>query len=748
MLCILKKQTIIRIFVFILLLTIIAWYIPKNVQEVSATLNKGTTSQKMQYLYNGHKYKVFTGLEYSWNKAQDYCKSLGGHLVTITSKEENKFLNSIVKNNKLKNMWIGAEKKGENFKWVTGEKWSYTNWDAGEPNNVFNMQNAVMMYTASGKWNDENGEGRDWEGYTLADTGFICEWEFSGTNDTQAIQDVTNMLKRTNYTTLPMSEYNDPNEIVLDYFSNSDLAKMVVTITGTHLSSHAMWQEAYRRALTNMYDNKKVMEYVSQIEFIHSIYGEMEGMLSRAFNYGGISASNDTISAIVAGLSDSAEYILADTYILEAIYNSAKDDDLKVACQQILQMKMTKFYTEMLKETSAMIPGLAKQTLEEAGKYFTKDFLSVTSKTMKGLGYTCKALGYVGTVLFIKDIVTKANGWSDLTEAYQDSIADAHIKNALLSAYKPELNTYLKGDKSKAATIGMIYKYIETVVKDGYGQIKTVLDKKYTSVLNSDSYLKNRIKNVNNMNIKTYTKSTPKYMVPKIKAYTLAKGSKKTIKASNVRYGVKVKYKVISGSKYITVNSKGLVTAKKPGTAIVQVLVYQNGGKKYTLKSKIMVKGNETATAVWKKFLTSKKYKKYTKEWPIKSLQYVITDLNADHNPELLITSAKDQPFFYTWTFTLNNSKIILADERYGYGYFRYSPSHNAIIASPELRPSLYDGAAPFYRLQGKGLKFLFQVGRDRGVSFYSDGIKKRTISEAERQSYYSDAVNFKWKKI
>ena len=131
------------------------------------------------YNYKGNKYKVFSGLKLSWDDAQKYCSEQGGHLATVSSQEENIFLHSIVKSSNLKNMWIGAEKIDGEFRWVTGEPWGYTNWNNGEPNNVFNMQNAVMMYTSTGTWNDENKNGRDWPGYELSQTGFICEWDSS-----------------------------------------------------------------------------------------------------------------------------------------------------------------------------------------------------------------------------------------------------------------------------------------------------------------------------------------------------------------------------------------------------------------------------------------------------------------------------------------------------------------------------------------------------------------------------------------
>lgn len=40
---------------------------------------------------NGHRYQVFDE-SMSWTDAKIYCENLGGHLVTINSEEEQKFL--------------------------------------------------------------------------------------------------------------------------------------------------------------------------------------------------------------------------------------------------------------------------------------------------------------------------------------------------------------------------------------------------------------------------------------------------------------------------------------------------------------------------------------------------------------------------------------------------------------------------------------------------------------------------------
>ena len=47
--------------------------------------------------YNGHMYYAFKD-SVTWNQAKSLCESKGGHLVTITSKEENDFVYDLILN--------------------------------------------------------------------------------------------------------------------------------------------------------------------------------------------------------------------------------------------------------------------------------------------------------------------------------------------------------------------------------------------------------------------------------------------------------------------------------------------------------------------------------------------------------------------------------------------------------------------------------------------------------------------------
>lgn len=151
-------------------------------------------------------------------------------------------------------------------------------------------------------------------------------------------------------------------------------------------------------------------------------------------------------------------------------------------------------------------------------------------------------------------------------------------------------------------------------------------------------------------------------------------------------------------------------------------------------------------------FITSGSYTAYTAQWAQEhvnqNLEYAIMDLDGDSSSELLIQAGSDAPFYNTWLFTFKNNEVSLVQETYGYGSYRYSPSRNAIIGSPDFRTSINMGYYPFYILSGKDLVPLFEIGWDDGTIFYTDDKQNLEISESDKESYFSDAVSFDWQVV
>lgn len=112
------------------------------------------------YEYNDHRYEVYdTRLDFM--TARKVAKSKGGYLATITSQEEMNAIIELLKSsttNQFETGWfIGLTDIAEegNWKWDTGETFSYSNWGDGEPNNANDDEDCVAIFNKdTGKWND------------------------------------------------------------------------------------------------------------------------------------------------------------------------------------------------------------------------------------------------------------------------------------------------------------------------------------------------------------------------------------------------------------------------------------------------------------------------------------------------------------------------------------------------------------------------------------------------------------------
>lgn len=150
-------------------------------------LSLPTFADSSKLEFGGHNYQRIDG-SFTWTEAKQKCESLGAHLATITSKDENTFvLNNVADRSKESSGWLGgtdAASEG-NWQWVTGEIWSFSDWGQGsgyqEPNNGLGggAENILGYFLSSvyvaGSWNDYTG------GHSM---GAICEWEPVATCDT------------------------------------------------------------------------------------------------------------------------------------------------------------------------------------------------------------------------------------------------------------------------------------------------------------------------------------------------------------------------------------------------------------------------------------------------------------------------------------------------------------------------------------------------------------------------------------
>jgi gliding motility-associated-like protein len=98
----------------------------------------------------------------NWNTAQSQCAAVGATLVSICSAAENTAVqNAAVAAGLTGGLWIGYTDQASegNWVWADGSPCSYTNWNAGEPNNSNCAgstagEDGAIMQMSNGKWND------------------------------------------------------------------------------------------------------------------------------------------------------------------------------------------------------------------------------------------------------------------------------------------------------------------------------------------------------------------------------------------------------------------------------------------------------------------------------------------------------------------------------------------------------------------------------------------------------------------
>jgi hypothetical protein len=129
---------------------------------------------------NGHCYRINSNL-LTFAAAQAACKAAGGYLVAVGSEAEDDFVHALLEDDH----WLGAsdgrtdrvEGVGD-YTWLSGEEWSYDNWEDGQPNAVATNcpnENSGSHCFEHCAYQEESGGWIDracW--HTIAS---VCEWE-------------------------------------------------------------------------------------------------------------------------------------------------------------------------------------------------------------------------------------------------------------------------------------------------------------------------------------------------------------------------------------------------------------------------------------------------------------------------------------------------------------------------------------------------------------------------------------------
>ena len=146
----------------------------------TALLAAPDQAEQVRWSGNGHRYEVVVVPEgINWLDAKAAASARGGYLATLTSAEENRFVWSLIANQphvwttSLRQgqtdsvgPWIGlmqirhqAQEPKGGWQWISGEPLTSTNWAAGKPNNLEQIEDYGHLFPVAGSkdpatWND------------------------------------------------------------------------------------------------------------------------------------------------------------------------------------------------------------------------------------------------------------------------------------------------------------------------------------------------------------------------------------------------------------------------------------------------------------------------------------------------------------------------------------------------------------------------------------------------------------------
>ncbi|XP_063777611.1 macrophage mannose receptor 1-like [Pseudophryne corroboree] len=121
-----------------------------------------TTSNTLSACYK-HYYTEEADKKKSWYEARDFCRAIGGDLLSISSEEEKRIVRTMLMRPVIFSQayWVGlvSSDPDEGFTWSDGTPMGYQNWGYGEPNNYQGVEfcGEVKVYFDL-PWNDKNCE--------------------------------------------------------------------------------------------------------------------------------------------------------------------------------------------------------------------------------------------------------------------------------------------------------------------------------------------------------------------------------------------------------------------------------------------------------------------------------------------------------------------------------------------------------------------------------------------------------------
>jgi surface antigen len=121
----------------------------KDIQTYADYYGADAASEKVNY--GDSTYQLFHGddITLSYQRAEEFCESLGGHLAVIGSQDENDFLYQIAKDYPEVYFGLNDAAVEGTWVWANGATDTYRNWHVGEPDNNDYGDNGACPIIAS-----------------------------------------------------------------------------------------------------------------------------------------------------------------------------------------------------------------------------------------------------------------------------------------------------------------------------------------------------------------------------------------------------------------------------------------------------------------------------------------------------------------------------------------------------------------------------------------------------------------------
>ena len=125
----------------------------------------------------------------AWDKAEEFCRTKGAHLASVTSKATNDYIEAELKQRDHHLLIGGSDKESEGtWKWSDGSTWEFTNWGTiqgqEQPSN-HTGQNCLEYHISNWDWNDNN---------CLLHRNLLCSKKLcSGKNSSFAIKTIVQL---------------------------------------------------------------------------------------------------------------------------------------------------------------------------------------------------------------------------------------------------------------------------------------------------------------------------------------------------------------------------------------------------------------------------------------------------------------------------------------------------------------------------------------------------------------------------